>query len=1127
MKTSRKSASAILLALCCSFQIAYGDDTQFNYMPTDYSILPPPPEVASLIEHNEIAVSYNSGRPDISFTLFSIKSGALELPVVLSYQSGGIKAGQKPGNAGLGWSLLANAAIGRNVVGLPDELETSMDNESVIGLLVQQKQLSDAAQKDYNFRDYLIKRAEENIDPTSPRDILQSYGTENTQCLRYDWGYTDLANDICTLSGLGLSATFAYTDNSSIVQTSEHPVKIHTQATPYCDGFEVDDASGTHYIFNEKEESWSLHRHGNPIMKQQEDTIRHISAWYLTSMRNISGDSITLTYEKEAVRWWGSSSSSRHHSLNPDFQVYVPELTSGGGMSYSRPSLLSVIKGDGVEARFFYRKKEYADRYTNFMIDSIAYVYQGTERASIGFKFNYDAEARYLTSIKRNGEVVYRFEYEHDANLSKEGTDFGGYRNGRGITYGIPPCRFVVGDDGDDRSVNSTYAAEGSLKSINYPTGGKDILEWESHSVCTVNGENITTNPNTTSEQLTINTDTLCGLNIDGMKKTLIENYRVSQPGAYYIKISEYFQFDPTIFHNSDYNAKHETGADLPQIKYPCVVFRNKNKNNEVAKRIYIDSLAMAQPVDESGYMQLPLAAGLYDIELLYPYEVSLMSGSLEEMFKNTQNGGNIYIQERVKTAPVSDLSNVRWPGLRIRSITSEFGDTPPVCKVFYYSNDKESGTTSGDVRSMPEFTHFYYLVMQGKATNSDMTYWNFDTYSQIYVTGTHGMASDYGSGPSVEYSDVGVVLSQQNSVNSQLAGSDIDHYHYSTALDDGNKDPLNRTLYLQSQPASQRVNTSRAFRRGLLVRHDMARQGKTRPTVYYDYNIYEADSPAVLTTDAFVVTNFTNWANETVGPSVKHLYSIGKFSLIPYFKTTKSEVFTDGGFRTSVNYKYFVDGYTDRLDRELVKARVDSLADGRVKTTYYTYVSDDNMHLPLKETEITVEDGVIISGEYRTYDKAFRLTAIHPLKKKGASFAESLISGKSATTQLINYFGNTGYRYSYDDGRLVEIRYNNQVLVSYLWDYEDLYPAVEATGVSYSQLRGACQGSPRDAAESLRENFPGASIKVLKWSPLVGPAEINEGDHMVSRYGYDRQGRLTTVRDVNNSLIEQYYYVY
>ncbi len=1095
-------------------------------MPTDYSILPPPPEVASLIEHNEIAVSYNSGRPDISFTLFSIKSGALELPVVLSYQSGGIKAGQKPGNAGLGWSLLANAAIGRNVVGLPDELQTQMNNKPVIGLLVQQRQGSDAAQKDYNFRKCLINRAEENIDPTSPRDILQSYGTENTQCLRYDWGYTDLANDICTLSGLGLSATFAYTDNSNIVQTSEHPVKIHTQAMPYCDGFEVDDGSGTHYIFNEKEKSWSLHRHGNPIMKQQEDTIRHISAWYLTTMRNISGDSITLSYEQGTVRWWGSSSLSKNKSLNPDFQVYIPDMISGGGMSYSIPSLLSVIKGDGVEARFFYREKEYTDRYTNFMIDSIAYVYQGTERASIGFKFNYDADARYLTSISRNGEVVYRFDYNRNANLSKEGTDFGGYRNGRGITYGIPPCRFVVGDDGDDRSVNTTYAVEGSLKSIIYPTGGKDILEWESHSVCTANGEAIAFNPNASSEQETISTDTLCGLNIEGYEKLIIDNYRVSSGGCY-LKISEYFQFDPTIFLNSDYYADHTDAEGLPEKNYPCVVFKDKNSQNKVVKRIYIDSSTMKWPVDGTGYLHVGIPAGLYKIELHNPRSVSLVNYSLEEMFRNTQNGGRIYLQERFTPHPHSDLTNVLWPGLRIHSITSDFGIGPLMQKNFIYYHDLNPNKTSGDARSMPEFTHFYYLVMQGKAPGSEMTSWNFDTYSQIYVTGTHGMASDYGSGASVEYSDVGVQTLFEEPEHNNTQYTDIQWFHYSTARDDGNRDPMNRTLYLQSQPASQRVNTSRAFRRGLLTRHTQALQSLMTPATAYDYNIYEADSPAVLTTDAFVVTNFTNWANETVGPSVKHLYSIGKFSLIPYFKTTKSEVFTDGGFRTSVNYKYFVDGYTDRLDRELVKARVDSLADGRVKTTYYTYVSDGNMHLPLKETEITVEDGFIISGEYRTYDKAFRLTAIHPLKKKGASFAESLISGKSATTQLINYFGNTGYRYSYDDGRLVEIRYNNQVLVSYLWDYEGLYPAVEATGVSYSQLRGACQGSPRDAAESLRENFPGASIKVLKWSPLVGPAEINEGDHMVSRYGYDRQGRLTTVRDVNNSLIEQYYYVY
>ena len=93
------------------------------YAPQGYSVIPPSPEVASLMKHNEYPVSYFTGQPQINLPIYVVRQGQLEVPISISYHGGGIRMNEHAGIIGLGWSLNAGGCISRTVHGLPDEID--------------------------------------------------------------------------------------------------------------------------------------------------------------------------------------------------------------------------------------------------------------------------------------------------------------------------------------------------------------------------------------------------------------------------------------------------------------------------------------------------------------------------------------------------------------------------------------------------------------------------------------------------------------------------------------------------------------------------------------------------------------------------------------------------------------------------------------------------------------------------------------------------------------------------------------------------------------------------------------------------------------------------------------------
>lgn len=85
------------------------------------------PEAASFVNLNFMPLDEYTGKANIQIPLYSIDLDGLEIPISLSYDTGGVKVNATSSNVGLNWSLNAGGLINKEVMGLGD-----MDSDFVM-----------------------------------------------------------------------------------------------------------------------------------------------------------------------------------------------------------------------------------------------------------------------------------------------------------------------------------------------------------------------------------------------------------------------------------------------------------------------------------------------------------------------------------------------------------------------------------------------------------------------------------------------------------------------------------------------------------------------------------------------------------------------------------------------------------------------------------------------------------------------------------------------------------------------------------------------------------------------------------------------------------------------------------
>lgn len=202
-----------------------------NEQPKSQQVIPPSPDAAALGKYGAYPVSFYTGIPQISISLYDLDAGELKLPISLSYHASGIRVDDIATSTGLGWSLNAGGCISVEVKGTPDIIPANRYNEE--NLNIPYPRIKSINFDEY-FGNYFL-----NI---FPLDILLKLSNKTLDC----------EPDIYNLNVGGINAQFFMDENfQPIFLKNNDGIKITYY--PNDTVFSVIDKQGSKYIFGHKD----------------------------------------------------------------------------------------------------------------------------------------------------------------------------------------------------------------------------------------------------------------------------------------------------------------------------------------------------------------------------------------------------------------------------------------------------------------------------------------------------------------------------------------------------------------------------------------------------------------------------------------------------------------------------------------------------------------------------------------------------------------------------------------------------------------------------------------------------------------------------------------------------------
>lgn len=467
------------------------------------------PQISLMKQYGEYPVDLAHGLVDISIPLYEIKTQSLSLPLKISFHASGLRSSEREGSLGLRWVLNAGGFVSRDVKGYADE-----KYPFVQGL--------DAY---YTPSWMTLYGTTKKGDQEGNNAFINSLGFLDSSYLNVHGDYKDTEYDIFSYQlPTGKSGKFLLKDSAGVKIPCFMPyepfnVKFYQNYSDCYHAIEITDENGILYRFGS-----TL---ANPNKHYSEGDDDNITVgWHLNSIISENKqDTILLDYifnsGKSATAWRdvvqindnlhensyfdGTGVSWLYYFLSNDLIYdYINEDSGYVYQSYW-PLGLSKIKFKGGSIDFMYST---ADR--EMFLSIIDINLKDQRHNSIKkVKFNIsDAEGQtfdYLNSVEFLDSLgiqkeIFRFDY-YGLNqmplkdeISKNSDWWGYYRSNTaryileeevsiyrpdncGNSFNIE--RFI--GQGDYRDSNEEDTKIGMIKSIQYPTGGETVFEYESN----------------------------------------------------------------------------------------------------------------------------------------------------------------------------------------------------------------------------------------------------------------------------------------------------------------------------------------------------------------------------------------------------------------------------------------------------------------------------------------------------------------------------------------------------------------------------------------------------------------------------------------------------------------------
>ena len=510
-------------------------------------VIPPSPTVSSLMHFEEVPIDYYSGQPNIQFPIYSKSIGSnVTIPIVLRYNTMGLRLDERSGWTGTGWALDGEIVISRTVRGIRDEAqpidlpsslyEVGIHHNNFFNIDFDQPIVSRL--QDVELQNFLWNSSGKG----SGAFGVQPYSPQSDSGISIKDGIYDKEPDLYQLSLLGSSARFIIVRDGNFLEvemlSNDSNLKVvptYNNTSYAIASFTVTDTNGVDYILDVTETNTNVT--GSASILQNETTTglssstsTHTSAWKVREIR-ATNNKLLATYSYQNVEEEFSTPISfmeatiRGGSVNNypviftsdfffgeisgdlpnQYQNYnagiaMPKLTATATtISVASKKLSSIVfNRDGSQVNFILGSgshPEYLDN-TGKILEEIEILDQaGGDFKSfdlvygniiLGKRLFLESIDEYFPNSTSQDFQTYVFDYNDEHLLPSIATNNGIGLDGNRDLWGYykieDPANSPIIYALPERSADKDAVTTGVLESITYPTGGKKQFEFESNT---------------------------------------------------------------------------------------------------------------------------------------------------------------------------------------------------------------------------------------------------------------------------------------------------------------------------------------------------------------------------------------------------------------------------------------------------------------------------------------------------------------------------------------------------------------------------------------------------------------------------------------------------------------------
>jgi YD repeat-containing protein len=1161
------------------------------------------PTASAIAKYVDFPVSLHTGVPQINIPIYTVTEGPLQLPITLSYHASGLRVNEPSSWVGAGWSLDAGGVISRTVKGIPDEKIESADNS------------------------YLGKSGYSNY-------ILDPDGVLKYQALQN--GQIDGEPDLFTFNMPGYSGKFFIREDTTAILIPQSDLKIQLKRKPgvyntftydYLQGFTITAPDGVKFYFGVTPSTTDV----DPVEKSTVKTPQNlatypsvISSWYLYKIESANSEfAITLTYRNEDYSYFSVSTSP----CIPDCagSIRTQKIITNGVALQSIQSTAATVNFVATTVRQDIGTPTLAfEDGANTQVKALDAIQILSTQSSYctSYKFSFDYftnnatlpavpglfdQITYTTDKKRlkllslqqsscdNSTTVpaYNFSYYDEQLVPRRlslGQDHWGFYNGAETnTTLVPP---VSTDNGttfsassDNRESHWPEMRAGTLRIIQYPTGGGAEYVYEPNSVATSGNCTFQSSPSGTTLSAGMGTyqaefGTSVPLNVTqrsayriyitaqgsaGSGKFYIDNTSVGAVNSGTPTFETYIILDPGTYSLKAFaNADQVSGTGVLATVYPATYTCDPEVQRIVGG-------LRVKKIDKFGTHNSPRLSTTYRYENPSLYSIPIYVFKLHnEIFRGYVPGASdngcysfnnptsfLTFRSPVTIQPMESIQGSHIGYGKVTEVMPDGGYTVNYYKSFmklpgnWFTLEDvcvrtiNSGVclNTDPIYPSPPLPYDFErgnLKQKQVFNNANVKLKQID-YSEQYTEnnlGAFGVATGANPGLVTGGSDY------------QPGSAFPTHFEIKTSKLDWSKETAvdydeNGTFF-----TSEKVTTfGSAFHSFPTIKTESSNKGVVKSETRYVPDLTQCDYQCPTCAADYRAAAETLYIqylakDQTCKPQVCdsngnncHIPGCDPNSFIGW-PTSVSPCAMTFQCRTAS----WVD-YQNRLNNariaytNCIKACtqnnnciVNGIANANNDEVKSWYVLERANQLNLVES-VSWKDDVFQSANYLAYGLINSGSPQNIVLKKvyGTEVGQpvSTFSPVAVTSGIIQrdgkYAAQAMLTYSFNGGQPVEVIDRSGVTTSYVWGFNNTVPVVKAVGVSYSNLNTAYTTSPG----TVRNALPNAQVSTYTYDPAIGITTVTDANGRVSYYEYDKLGRLIQIKDHDGKVLTKYQYNY